>query len=103
MKPPKLSAFNARSLGGGSRVVNQVEVETPDGRYFCSYGKTIAFIPLFPTPPAYAGGPAVRAYLCENWSPSQTTSKYRCQFLDERGKETEKKLKRGEYEIADLQ
>ena len=103
MKPPKLSAFNARSLSGSSRVVNQVEVETPDGRYFCSYGKTIAFVPLYPAPAAYAGGQEVRAYLCENWSPSQTTNKYRCRFLNERGKETEKKLKRGEYEIADLQ
>jgi hypothetical protein len=36
------------------------------------------------------------------WNYSQTTGKYRNMFLGETKKETEKKIKSGEYELIDL-
>lgn len=38
----------------------------------------------------------------EYWNYSRTTSKYRNEFLNETTKETEKKIKSGEYATADL-
>lgn len=36
------------------------------------------------------------------WNYSNTTSKYRCKFLNELGKETQKKIKSGKYKLVDL-
>ncbi|MFW5895751.1 MAG: hypothetical protein ACOCT9_03295 [archaeon] len=36
------------------------------------------------------------------WNYSRTTSKHRCQFLGETKKETEKKIKQGEYKLDTL-
>ena len=36
------------------------------------------------------------------WNYSNTTSKYRCQFLNELGTETQKKIKSGVYKLAEL-
>jgi hypothetical protein len=38
----------------------------------------------------------------EKWDYSKTTSKYRNQFLGETTKDTERKIKSGEYMLADL-
>jgi hypothetical protein len=102
MTPPKINAVNLGSRHGSSRIVNQIEVETPEGRYFCSYGHTIAFVPYAPRPPVRPGGPEIRVYLDKCWDSTATTNKYRCAFLGEHKKETLQKLKRGEYEIAEL-
>ena len=39
---------------------------------------------------------------CRCWDYSSTTSRYRNQFLGENRKETERKIKSGEYKIVDL-
>ena len=58
MTPLKINAVNlGSSRGGSSRVVNQIEVGTPEGWYFCSYGHTIAFVPYAPCPPKRLGDP----------------------------------------------
>jgi hypothetical protein len=44
-----------------------------------------------------------KIYLDENlWNYSKTTSKYRCIFLGEKTKETEKKIENGTYILTNL-
>ena len=73
----------------GNKIANQFEVTTKKGRYFQSYESMIVFIPS-------NGG---KIQLGEDWNYSQTTSKYRNIFLGESSKETEAKIKSGEYRI----
>jgi hypothetical protein len=71
----------------GNPVPNQFVITGPDGRLFKSYNSNIAFIPSH-------GGPIE---LGENWDYSNTTGKYRNQFLRETKKETQRKIDSGIY------
>ncbi len=73
----------------GNTIANQFEITTKKGRYFQSYKSMIVFIP--------SNGAKIQ--LGEDWNYSQTTSKYRNIFLGESSKETEAKLKSGEYKL----
>ena len=86
---------NFRSLqqfeGHNGEVKNQFQIFTDKGTAFQSYSSIIA---------AKVDG---KVYLDENkWDYSTTTGKYRNQFLRETKKETEKKIKSGEYILTDL-
>lgn len=83
---------NMLSPRTGKPVANQFEIFTPDGEYFQSYSSVIAFKPN-----------EGKTQLDERyWDYSRMTGKYRNQFLRETKKETEKKIKSGEYELANL-
>ena len=78
----------------GNKVPNQFEIVTDLGIYFQSYKTVIAFKP-------HKAGSPIR--LDKNrWDYSVTTSRYRNIFLDETTKETERKIKSGEYVLVDL-
>ena len=79
--------------GSHGPVKNQFEIETDEGRYFQSYRSIIAFFPV-------NGGKVVLDR--KTWNYSITTGRYRNIFLDETKKETEGKIKSGEYELGDL-
>lgn len=82
---------NMRSSNGND-IPNQFEIFTNEGKVFQSYSSIIAFIPR--------NG---KTQLDINkWDYSNTTGKYRNQFLRETKKETEAKIKSGEYELTDL-
>lgn len=70
----------------GREVPNQFIIYTDEGTYFQSYNSIIAFIPN-----------EGKIELGTDWDYSQTTGKYRNQFLNETKKETEQKLKDGTY------
>ena len=89
MKPPKVQNMRSKK---GNLVPNQFEIFTDEGVYFQSYSTLIAFKP-------YGG----KVQLDKNkWNYSCTTAKYRSSFLRETTKETERKIKSGEYLLADL-
>ena len=75
------------SLSNGKSVPNQFIITTGNGRMFQSYNSNIAFIP----------NDGRQIILGGDWNYSATTSKYRNQFLGESTKETQAKLKSGEY------
>jgi hypothetical protein len=78
--------------GRNGAVKNQFILRTDKGNYFQSYNSMIAFKP-------FSG----RIQLdFKFWDYSVTTGKYRNQFLNESKKETEAKIKNGEYELTDL-
>lgn len=71
---------------------NQIEVTTNEGTFFQSYNSVIAIIKKDGS-----------IELDKNkWDYSKTTGKYRNQFLGEDKKETEKKIKSGEYKLVNL-
>ena len=77
----------------GNKVSNQFKI-TDVGkniRYFQSYSTIIAKI--------YKGQVTLDR---DSWDYSTTTGKYRNIFLGEKKAETEKKIKSGEYKLADL-
>jgi hypothetical protein len=77
--------------GKGNDIPNQFEIRTDKGIVFQSYRSVIV---------ALIGG---KTYLDQNkWDYSVTTGKYRNLFLGETKKETEKKIKSGEYILTDL-
>lgn len=76
----------------GRAVPNQFEIITPKGIFFQSYSTVIAFRD-------HAGKVTLDR---DKWNYSQTTGKYRNQFLREARKETEAKIKAGVYILADL-
>ena len=85
--------ITARNMTGknGNPVVNQIIISTPDAIIFQSYLTTIAI---------KKDG---KVYLDRDaWDYSTTTGKYRNQFLNETKKETEAKIKTGEYILTDL-
>ncbi len=91
MKTTKMRVSNMRSSHYNT-VANQFIIESPDGTYFQSYDSVIAFKP-------FDG----KIQLDEKkWDYSLTTGKYRNQFLNETKKETEAKIKSGEYLLTDL-
>jgi len=75
----------------GNPIPNQFEITTTNGYIFQSYRTVIA---------AKVAG---EVFLDKNnWAYSNTTGKYRNQFLGEDRKETERKIKSGEYQLVDL-
>lgn len=83
-----LQQFQGRNNEG---VKNQFQIFTDKGTVFQSYSSIIA---------AKVDG---KIYLDKDkWDYSVTTGKYRNQFLGESKKETEKKIKSGEYILTDL-
>ena len=72
---------------------NQFEIEDVQGRrYFQSYESTIIYI-------TDSGSVNLDE---KYWDYSRTTSKYRNIFLGETKKETEQKIKTGEYQLLNL-
>jgi len=77
----------------GNTIANQFIIETADGEIFQSYNSIIAF----------RNFAEKKVILDANkWDYSVTTGKYRNQFLGENKAETLKKIKSGEYILADL-
>ena len=87
----KIKVENMRS-NSGNKIPNQFIIQTEDGLYFQSYSSIIAFKP-------YGEKTVLDAHY---WDYSVTTGKYRNEFLGEGIAETRKKIKSGEYELADL-
>jgi len=83
---------NFKSVRSGREVANQFRIFTDKGCYFQSYNTVIAFKP-------FSGKIQLDA---NSWDYSVTTGKYRNEFLSEKKKETEAKIKSGEYELVDL-
>ena len=76
----------------GNRVVNQFIIRDGNDIYFQSYRAIIVKIDNFG-----------RVYLDQNfWNYSRTTGKYRNIFLHETKRETEKKIKSGQYILTNL-
>ena len=76
----------------GNDVPNQFEIRTEEGVYFQSYSSIIVFVPN-----------EGKIQLDMNkWDYSQTTGKYRNQFLGETKSETQRKIDKGVYELVDL-
>lgn len=90
MTLPKVRNLTSPS---GNKVANQFLIITKDGQYFQSYETLIVFIPEDSRP-----------IMLDKvaWDYSVTTSKYRNIFLGETRKETEAKIKSGEYKLVDL-
>lgn len=79
---------NMRGRTGG-KIPNQFEIQTDKGLFFQSYSTLIVALI------------SNKTYLnAESWDCSNTTGKYRNQFLNETKKETEAKIKSGEYILA---
>ena len=89
----KIKVKNMTS-NAGNDVPNQFIITTPEGRYFQSYNSMIAFKP-------FGDG---KIQLDEStWNYSNTTSKYRRDFLNgESIEETRTKIKSEEYELTNL-
>ncbi len=94
---PKI-AVSALRTGTNQPNPSHIEVWVAGaGRYFISYGNVVAMKPGNPLP----GEPTV--YLdSKYWCFSNTTARYRTQFLGESRRETERKLKDGTYAFKDL-
>lgn len=79
----------------GQPVKNQFILHTPEATFFQSYDSIIVKT-------TFKDGKRI-VYLDETyWDYSVTTGKYRNLFLGEDKKTTEKKIKSGEYKLADL-
>jgi len=80
--------------GHNGPVKNQFEIETRTGLIFQSYNSIIAYKPRDKNE---------KIILDKHfWDHSKTTGRYRNLFLGEEKKETEKKIKSGEYICMDL-
>lgn len=98
----KLKVENMESSRGNT-VPNQFIITTDEGRYFQSYQSIIAFIPNTNAYDETCEKANLKTVLDVNkWDYSKTTGKYRNEFLGESKKETEAKIKSGEYKLADL-
>ena len=85
---PKIQQMANKS---GNLVANQYIIHTSEGRYFQSYGSTIALVP-------YDGG---QIELGTDWNASPTTLRYCSMFLGETTNETRQKLLNGTYILND--
>ena len=75
----------------GNKIANQFVIYTDNGSIFQSYNSTIV------------KRDSGKTYLDVNkWDYSTTTGKYRNIFLNEQKKDTENKIKSGEYILTDL-
>ena len=85
----KLDNVKVENMKGnsGREIPNQFIITTNKGIYFQSYKSIIAFIP-------FGDGKTI---LGTDWAYSNTTAKYRNQFLGEEKQETQKKIKEGVY------
>ena len=89
----KIKVSQMESPKTGSPVANQYEIRTDEGVFFQSYRSIIAFRP-------YGDEKIVLDEYY--WDYSRTTGKYRNTFLGENTAETRKKIKSGEYLLANL-
>ena len=85
---------NMKSLRSGRPVANQFIIYTAEGVYFQSYSTVIVFVPGEQESPTQLDR--------HSWDCSVTTRKYRNLFLGETTAETRRKIKSGEYVLADL-
>lgn len=92
-----VKVYNLESPRTSKPVANQFVIKTVDGRYFQSYDSVIAFIPM----DGMFTGQKITLD-ADKWDYSVTTGKYRNMFLGENKAETEKKIKSGEYVLANL-
>ena len=75
----------------GNKIANQFVIYTDTGSIFQSYNSSIVKID------------SGKTYLDKNtWDYSKTTGKYRNIFLNESKKDTEEKIKSGQYILTDL-
>lgn len=89
----KVKVENMKSNRGYRDVANQFIITDGTGVYFQSYKSVIAYKP-------FNGGKVLLDK--DTWDYSTTTGKYRNQFLGEEKKDTEKKIKSGEYILTNL-
>ena len=88
----KVKVCNMTSEGSGRDIANQFIINIGEVEYFQSYRSIIA-----------KTDESGLVYLDKDkWNYSSTTSRYRNQFLGETTKETEAKIKSGEYILANL-
>ncbi len=78
----------------GNKIANQFEIYDENGRWFQSYSSMIVFVP-------YECDEKIQLDI-NHWDYSRTTGKYRNLFLNETKKETEAKIKSGEYLLVDF-
>jgi len=100
----KMTQFKVRNMqtSKGNDVPNQFIIDTPEGTYFQSYESIIVFIPDIPeNNPMCTNLKGVKLDK-QYWDYSKTTGKYRNKFLGEGIADTRKKIKDGEYKLADL-
>lgn len=90
---PSVRIEQMDSPRSGRAVANQFIVYTDAGTFFQSYRSIIAFKPR-------GGGKVVLD--AQYWDYSTTTGRYRNEFLGEAIEETRRKIKAGEYVLADL-
>ena len=91
-KKIKMEITKMRSPRSGQPVPNQFDIQVENKRIFKSYESVIVMIRNN------------KVYLdTEYWDWSNTTGKYRNIFLGENKKDTETKIKSGEYILTDLQ
>ena len=88
----KIKVHQMTSPRTGNPVANQFEIYTDKGVYFQSYRSIIAFKP-------HNGKTQLDEYY---WDFSNTTAKYRREFLGEGVDETRQKIKEGEYKLVNL-
>ena len=82
----------------GNIIANQFIIICDNDKYFQSYSSTIIKIKNY-----YNNSKPNQVYLDKTyWDYSNTTGKYRNIFLEESKKDTEKKIKSGEYILTDL-
>ena len=86
-----IKVYNMES-SRGNKIANQFEIVTDNGIYFQSYRSIIAF----------RSNDQKITLDRDKWNYSVTTGKYRNIFLGETKKETEAKIKKGEYILEDL-
>jgi len=79
----------------GNTMANQFIIKTETSATFQSYDSIIAV-------KSWEFGPIQVTLDSNKWDYSKTTGKYRNQFLGESKAETERKIKSGEYKLADL-
>ncbi len=94
MKTIKINSPSVSQMTGktGQPVANQFELYGPDFRAFQSYRSIIVL--------HWKDGKTYLDY--SKWDYSTTTGKYRNMYLGETKRETEKKIKSGEYILAEL-
>ena len=88
----KVKILNMTGHAGGA-VRHQFIIKTNKGVYFQSYDSIVIF-------QSYKTGKTILDR--QKWDCSTTTGKYRNLFLGEKKAETERKIKSGEYTLADL-
>jgi len=89
----KVKVSNMTS-SNGNKIANQFIIETEGGLYFQSYNSIIAYKPFVH---------GLKTILDKDyWEYSTTTDKYRDLFLNEDRKETERKIKSGQYVLGTL-